>query len=210
VPGEIEDLITFIGRDDIPTLSQAALAHAQFETIHPFSDGNGRTGRALLQAELRNKRLTRKVTVPVSAGLLTDTDAYFDALTQYRQGNPVPIVEAVASAAFKAIHNGRQLVEELGATRADWEERIKARRGTNTWRIVDLILRHPVVNVALVATELGIARPNVYGPLEPLLDAQVLVEFTDKKRNQMWQAPEVLEALDRFAVRAGRRTRASR
>ena len=210
VPGAIKDLITFIGRDDIPTLSQAALAHAQFETIHPFPDGNGRTGRTLLHAELRNKGLSRKVTVPVSAGLLTNTDAYFDALTQYRQGNPVPIVEALANAAFKAIHNARQLVEELRAARADWEERIKTRRGTNTWRIVDLILGHPVVNVALVATELGIARPNVYGPLEPLLDAQVLVEFTDKKRNQMWGAPEVLEALDRFALRAGRRIRPSR
>jgi hypothetical protein len=51
--------------------------------------------------------------------------------------------------------------------------------------------------------------PNAYPPLEPLVRAGVLVEFTDKKRNQMWRTPEVLEALDRFAVRAGRRTRSS-
>ena len=81
VPAAIEDLIGFIDRDDVPVLAQAALAHAQFATIHPFPDGNGRTGRALIHAELRKRRLTRNVTVPVSAGLLVDTDACFEALT---------------------------------------------------------------------------------------------------------------------------------
>ena len=70
--------------------------HAQFETIHPFTDGNGRTGRALVQAMLRNKGLTRQVTVPVSAGLLADTDGYIAALTAYRQGDVTPIVERFA------------------------------------------------------------------------------------------------------------------
>ena len=103
VPAAIEDLIGFIDRDDLPVLAQAALAHAQFETIHPFPDGNGRTGRALIHAELRNKRLTRNVTVPVSAGLLVDTDAYFEALTAYRLGDTAPIVEQLAAAAFAAV-----------------------------------------------------------------------------------------------------------
>ena len=67
VPAAIADLIGFIDRDDLPVLAQAAIAHAQFETIHPFAAGNGRTDRALIDAELRNKRLTRNVTVPVSA-----------------------------------------------------------------------------------------------------------------------------------------------
>ena len=60
-------MLRFAQRDDIPALPQIALAHAQFETIHPFADGNGRTGRALIQAMLRSKGLTRNVTVPVSA-----------------------------------------------------------------------------------------------------------------------------------------------
>ena len=92
VPAEIDDLVDFARRDDIPVLVQAALAHAQFETIHPFPDGNGRTGRALLHSMLKGKELTRNVTVPISAGLLTDTASYFDALTAYRAGDPVPIV----------------------------------------------------------------------------------------------------------------------
>jgi hypothetical protein len=84
----IDDLLRFAQRDDIPALPQIALAHAQFGTIHPFTDGNGRTGRALIQAILRRKGLTRNVTVPVLAGLLTDTDSYFAALTAYREGTP--------------------------------------------------------------------------------------------------------------------------
>ena len=65
VPGLIDDLVAFIARDDSPVLAHAALAHAQFETIHPFEDGNGGTGRALVHSMLRSKGLTRTVTVPI-------------------------------------------------------------------------------------------------------------------------------------------------
>ena len=68
VPDAIGDLIAFAQRADVPPLAQIAVAHAQFETIHPFTDGNGRTGRALVQAMLHNKGLTRQVTVPVWPG----------------------------------------------------------------------------------------------------------------------------------------------
>ncbi|MDZ7732993.1 MAG: Fic family protein [Acidimicrobiia bacterium] len=112
VPDAIADLVAFIDRDDVPIVSHAAIAHAQFETIHPFPDGNGRTGRALVHAHLRNKGLTRHVTVPVSAGLLVDVDGYFESLTQYRAGNPDPIVESFANAVFAATENGRALVAE--------------------------------------------------------------------------------------------------
>ncbi|HUF33032.1 MAG TPA: Fic family protein [Acidimicrobiales bacterium] len=208
VPAAIADLVAFIDRDDIPTVSHAAIAHAQFETIHPFPDGNGRTGRALVHAHLRNKGLTRHVTVPVSAGLLTDVDAYFAALTQYRGGDPGPIVESFAAAALTATANGRVLIEDLHSIRQGWQDRVKARRDAVAWRVADLLLRHPVVNAALIADATGIAPNNAYRALRPLEDAGVVVEFTDKKRNQMWRAPEVLEALDRFASRAGRRNRA--
>jgi Fic family protein len=210
VRAAITDLVSFIDRDDIPVLAHAAAVHAQFETIHPFPDGNGRTGRALVHAQLRHKRLTRNVTVPVSAGLLTDTDAYFAALTRYREGNPLPIIEQFARAAFAAIGNGRRLVDDLHTIRTGWDNRVRVRRDATTWRIADLLLRHPVINAAFVASELGVAPQNTYRSLRPLVDAGIVVEFTDKKRNQLWRAPEILDALDRFASRAGRRSRASR
>lgn len=209
VRSNIDDLVRFVARDDVPILAHAALAHAQFETIHPFPDGNGRTGRALVHAHLRAKGLIRNVTVPVSAGLLTDVDGYFAALTRYRNGEATPIVESFAAAAFQAVANGRRLVDDLHAIRQDWQERVRARRDAAAWRVADLLLRHPVVNAALVASELGVAPQNTYRSLRPLLDAGVLVEFTDRRRNQLWRTPEVLDALDRFAARAGRRTRTS-
>jgi Fic family protein len=209
VPAAIADLVTFVDRDDVPLLTHAAIAHAQFETIHPFPDGNGRTGRALVHAHLRHKRLTRNVTVPVSAGLLTNVDAYFAALTRYRDGDPTAIVESFAAAAFAATANGRTLVEDLRTIRRGWQERVNARRDATAWRIADLLLRHPVLNAALVAAETGIAPQNTYRALRPLENAGVVVEFSDRKRNQLWRAPEVLDALDRFAVRAGRRSRGS-
>lgn len=204
----IDDLMTFIERDDLPVLAHAALAHAQFETIHPFTDGNGRTGRALVQAMLRHGQLTRNVTVPVSAGLLSDTGAYFDALTTYRLGDPFPIVAQFADAAFKAVANGRELVDELRDIRQRWQQLIKARSDSAVWRLADLLLRKPVVNARVIAEELDLNVGNVHRYIRPLLEVQILVESLDVKRNQVWRAPEVLAALDAFAARAGRRTRA--
>jgi Fic family protein len=202
----IADLMKFVDRDDLPALAHAALAHAQFETIHPFTDGNGRTGRALVQAMLRHAQLTRNVTVPVSAGLLSDTKAYFEALTTYRLGDPVPIVSQFAQAAFKAVANGRALVDELRQIRERWNHVIKARSDSAVWRLADLLLRRPVVNARVIADELGLDVGNVHRYIKPLLDARILAESLDVKRNQVWRAAEVLAAVDAFAARAGRRT----
>ena len=204
----IEDLVSFIERDDLPVLAHAAVAHAQFETIHPFADGNGRTGRALVQAMLRRARLTRHVTVPVSAGLLADTAVYFDALTTYRAGDPSAIVASFADASSRAVANGRKLVTDLRNLREAWSQRVRARRDSAVWRLVDLLLRRPVVNARLIAEELGVAVGNVHRYVTPLVAASVLLESLDVKRNQVWRAAEVLAALDAFAARAGRRTRA--
>lgn len=205
VPAAITDLVRFARRNDMPVLVHAAIAHAQFETIHPFPDGNGRTGRALIHSMLRGKGLTRKVTVPVSAGLLADTRHYFDTLTQYRQGEVAPIVETLAHATFRAIDNGRLLVGELRAIRQGWNESVKARRNSTPWRLADLLVGQPVVDAAVVAGELGVRGANALRPINALVDAGVLTEFTGFRRNRMWQSSEVIAALDDFAARAGRR-----
>jgi Fic family protein len=205
-PG-IADLVTFLGRDDLPVLIHAATAHAHFETLHPFPDGNGRTGRALVHALLRNKRLVRNVTVPVSAGLLVNIDSYFAALGSYRDGDLEPIVAAFAHAAFSSVDNGRILVSDLRGLRDSWAERITARSDSAAWKVCDLLLRHPVINAPLAARELAIPVRNVYRALGPLESAEVIVEFTDQRRGRAWRAVEVLDALDAFAARAGRRGR---
>jgi Fic family protein len=205
IAGAIADLIAFARRADVPALPQIAVGHAQFETIHPFTDGNGRTGRALVQAMLRNKGLTRQVTVPVSAGLLADTDAYFAALTSYRDGAAAPIVERFAQATVLAIANGRQLVSELREIRENWNGVITARSDSAVWKVADLLTRRPVVNAALLAQELGIESTNAHRYLNPLTETGILIETTNGPRNRVWRSPDVLAALDAFAERASRR-----
>lgn len=205
VPVAMADLMEFIRRDDIPVLAHAAVAHAQFETIHPFPDGNGRTGRALIHSILRAKELTPHVTVPIAAGLLTDIDSYFSALTAYRVGDPAPIVTAMAEASFSAIANARQLLSEIVEIRSEWAETITARPQATAWQVADLALRIPVFDAVTIARELGTTPSNAARAIAPLTEAGILTEFTGKRRNRMWQAREILQALDDFAARAGRR-----
>ena len=209
VPEAMADLVAFMRRDDIPALVQATIAHAQFETIHPFPDGNGRTGRAFIHSLLRAKRLTRKVTVPVSAGLLTDTDAYFDSLTTYREGNPTTIVELIAEASFRAVDNGRNLASDLSTIRQAWNERITVRRGAAGHRLADLLMRQPVVDSPLAQRELGVAATNANTAIGHLEGKGILKKISGNYRNRKWAATEVLDALDEFAERAGRRSRSS-
>lgn len=205
IPAAIDDLVVFMHRDDMPALVQAAVAHAQFETIHPFPDGNGRTGRALVHCLLRGKGLTRRVTVPVSAGLLSDTGAYFDSLTDYRAGDPEPIVRMMSTASFAAVNNGRRLVADLHETRKSWEERITARRDAAAWKTADLLLSQPVVDSPMLQRELGVSAPGALGAIKHLVEVGVLTKVSGRHRDRKYAAAEVLRALDEFAARAGRR-----
>lgn len=205
VPEAIDDLVAFMERDDIPVLAQAGIAHAQFETIHPFPDGNGRAGRALVHAMLRSKGLTRQVTVPVSAGLLSDIDAYFAALGAYRQGDVGSIVERFAEASYVATANGRSLVQELRDIKAEWSGAITARRQAVVWRVLDVVLRQPVFDSPFLQRALGVSAPGADAAISQLVNIGAVEQLAAGRRNRRYAAPAVLEALDAFAERAGRR-----
>ncbi|MGH8827672.1 MAG: Fic family protein, partial [Jiangellaceae bacterium] len=209
VPAAVADLVAFTRRVDLPVLPHAAIAHAQFETIHPFTDGNGRTGRALLHAIMHRARLARRVTVPLSAGLLTETSRYFEALLAYHDGDVVPIVQQVNEAAFAATSNGRRLAQDLADVRALWAGELRARRDAAAWRLLDLMIAQPVVTTRFVSERLGVSVPAAQNALDQLVDVGALRSAKDgKRRNRVWQADDVLVALDDFAARAGRRSRA--
>jgi Fic family protein len=201
------DLVAFAGRTDVPILALAAITHAQFETIHPFPDGNGRTGRALIQAMLRAGGVTRNATVPVSAGLLHDLDAYFGSLDAYRSGDPDAIVTAVAEAAFAAINNGRHLVADIRSASERWDAVVVARSDSSVHKLKEYLIGQPVVNVRTVAAALSVSEIASAGSIARLEDAGVLTRTSVDARNRLWQATEILEALDAFAARA-RRARA--
>ncbi|MBK5233687.1 MAG: Fic family protein [Thermoleophilia bacterium] len=205
LPALIDDLIDFCRRVDIPPLVQISIAHAQFETIHPFTDGNGRTGRALVQAMLRGSGLTRRTTVPVSAGLLVDTDRYFAALASYREGDVQPILKEFGQAARYAAVEGRKLVTDLDFIRVETASRIKARSDAAVWRLNDLLVGQPVVNTAYVASRLDISKVAAQTSIDKLVDAGALTENTNKVRRRVWQHNDILARLDEFAARVRRR-----
>lgn len=206
VPAAIDDLVNFMERVDMPALAQVAIAHAQFETIHPFPDGNGRTGRALVQAMLRHAGVTTNITVPVSAGLLHDVKDYYGALTEYRRGEPGPIVTAFTRAASYAVVNGRQLVRDIVSIQAEWEVQMRGLRSDAAARRVSaLAITHPVLNSDTVVRELRVAPPTAFRALDALVKHGVLKAANSQRRNRIWLADPVLGALDDFAARAGRR-----
>lgn len=205
VPALIDDLSVFAADSSVPPLVSVAVAHAQFETIQPFSDGNGRTGRALSQSMLRHRGVTRNVAVPVSAGLLADVEGYHAALTAYREGDLDPIVAQFAAASLRAVRNARQLVETIDEVRASWEDRLTVRRSSGAWRLLDVLARRPVLNSAVAASELGVQQPNVYPPLRALVDAGIAKSKAEHQPGPFWRSDEVLAAIDAFAERAGRR-----
>lgn len=207
VAAAMHDLIAFIDRDDIPILAHAALTHAQFETIHPFPDGNGRTGRALIHSMAVNKGLTRNVTVPLSAGLLTNVDAYFAALTSYREGSTNEIVKAMADSVLRSVANGRELVSNLRAQHDEWQATISARSDAALWRVIKLIFRHPVIDSNLVQTELDVPATTALAAIERLVTEDVLRQLGGGKWGRKWEAPAVLEELDAFVSRGFRHRR---
>jgi Fic family protein len=206
VPTAMSDLVTFMRRTDISPLAHAAIAHGQFETIHPFPDGNGRTGRAIVHSLLRHRQLTRSVTIPVSAGLLTDTAGYFAALETFREGDAGPIVLRFAEASHWAVANGRVLARELRTIRSSWDDLIRARSDSVAYRLADLLLGQPAVDSALVERELGVSRVTALSSIDRLASIGVLKEIPGGKWGRKWTAAAVLQALDGYALRSGRRT----
>lgn len=205
VPELIDDLVAFIHRTDIDPLVQTAVAHAQFETIHPFADGNGRTGRALAHAMLRQYGVTRRMTVPVSAGLLASVASYYEALGSYREGDVNPIVAEFAEATFMACANGRILVRELEELLAEWTDRVTARSDAAVWKALPVVISQPAVTVQYLSGHLGVSAPAAQHAVDQMVAAEILVPVGNRKRNRVWTANDVVLSLDDFAQRAGRR-----
>ncbi|OAK51757.1 Fic family protein [Rhodococcoides kyotonense] len=200
----LDDFFVFASRTDLPVLPHIAIAHAQFETIHPFTDGNGRTGRALVHTMLRRAEVVERVTVPLSAGLLTDTASYFSSLGEYRTGNVEPIVSRLNTATFTSVANGRALVDDLAAARDCFIDRIVARRDSVAWRLVDALIAQPVIDNGFVQRAFGVSDISAQRAIDRLVDAEILLQTSKGRRNRVWQADEILGALDRFTERTRR------
>ena len=204
IPAAIKDWAAFADRRDLGRLAHLAVAHAHFENIHPFPDGNGRTGRVVVQRMLRRSGLTNKTILPISAGLLTDTHRYFEALSEYRNGYVEPIVSVFSEATFATVANAQTLAADLADIRKGWQDTIKARRDSAVWPLLDYALRSPALKVASVAADLGIPEHRARTAIDLLIDAGLLHTNSTSRRNRVWLVPEVLSAVEDFMERTRR------
>ncbi|YCK81892.1 Fic family protein [Arthrobacter sp. D3-18] len=201
----IKDLVGFVNRQDLPVIVQVAVSHAQFETIHPFPDGNGRTGRALAQSILRNKGLVGSTAVPISAGLLVHTERYFEALGSFRAGDAGPIVREFAQASRIAATTGSRLVDNLVEQLEDSRAKMTGLRSdAAAWKVLPTLIGQPAVNSKYLMRKLGLGEMAAQRALDALTDRGVLVETSGRGRNRVWQHPGFFEVLDGYAAQIRR------
>ena len=197
VPPLMEDLTAFLNRGDLSPLVQAALAHAQFETIHPFADGNGRVGRALIHVVLRRRRLAEHHVPPVSLVLAAEAQAYVAGLTAFREGRAAEWVLEFARAVERASDAASDLAAKLGALQDGWRERAgHPRRHSSAEALIATLPAHPIVTVGTAQRFLRRSKQAVNEAIAVLAERGVLRPITLAKRNRAWEAREVFELID--------------
>ncbi|WP_307381286.1 Fic family protein [Microbacterium sp. W4I20] len=209
VPTLMDDLIAYLNRDDIPVMVQAAIGHAQFESIHAFTDGNGRIGRALVSAVLRRRGATHNAVVPLASGLLAEREDYFTALGEYRRGDPTPLIELFARSARAAAISSRESIARIKAMPAEWAAELRPRAGSAAASLIPAFYDHPVMSAGEIEERAGASAQQTYLAIAQLVEAGFIQEITGRKRDRVWVAAELLaelEDLDR-RIQAAMRSR---
>jgi Fic family protein len=151
----MRDLVDFANRDDLDPVTQAAVLHAQFESIHPYGDGNGRIGRVLIGWVLSH-RLGIMVPPPVSTLIARDPGGYLAGLTLFRLGQLDAWVEWVAAALERSSAAADALLTSTEALVEQWRIALHGvRTDATAHRVVDLLVEQPVVSAPIVAERLG-------------------------------------------------------
>jgi Fic family protein len=205
VPDLLEDLCEFCNGEELPAIAQAALAHAQFETIHPFIDGNGRTGRALIHVILRRRGLAPVVVPPVSLMLATWTPDYVNGLTTTRYRGDVSSQAAVdgldywvslfAAATTRAVTDAETYEQRVSDVQAGWREALgKVRSNSAIDVLINALPGAPVVTVRSAAALIGRSEQAVNEAIPRLLEAGVLTQTTIGRRNRAFEALELINA----------------
>jgi Fic family protein len=203
------DLCTFVNDDALPPVVQAAVAHAQFETIHPFVDGNGRTGRALVHVVLRRRGLTPRAVPPISLILATRAPDYIAGLTSYRYLGPPDDPAAVeginhwiatfAAAANRAAVDAGGFEDQIEALRVDWRSRLGSVRARSAVaELLDRLPGTPIVTVKGVAELLDRSVTAANEAIVRFATAGILTPVRAGRRNRAWEATEVIDAFADF------------
>ncbi len=196
----LADLTEAVNREDLPPLVQAALIHAQFETIHPFEDGNGRTGRALVQVVLRRRGIAPSYVPPVSVILAAERDAYIDGLCEFRFSDPMRWVARFAVACARAATLAARYLEAVSDLQAEWRRLLTTaanpRSDAAAWMLIDALPAHPVISTAGAVTATGRTKAAVHAAVAQLVNAGVLIPVSTSKRNRLWEASGLLDLVE--------------
>jgi len=203
----LEDLCDFCNQDELPAIAQAAIAHAQFETIHPFADGNGRTGRALIYVILRRRGLAARVLPPISLVLSTWSDDYVNGLTGTRYvGSPDEQsahdglndwVALFAAAARRAVDHARLYETRVEELQTRWRAQLgRVRRGSAADLLLGVLPGIPVVTVGAAADAIERSFQATNIAVAKLAEVGILRPMRVGRRNRAFQAPELNAAFD--------------
>lgn len=201
----LEDLTVYVNGDDHPALVQAAIAHAQFETIHPFADGNGRTGRALIHIIFRRRGVAPAFVPPISLVLATWVDDYISGLTAFRHLHPADSPErstaaqvwlrTFAGATLRACRDAQAYASQIDDVVEHWRRVLGSiRRGSALDLLLDVLPGVPLVTVESAARLTDRSDVAAGSAVNRLAEAGILIQRNiGRQRYRIFEAPEVLE-----------------
>ena len=199
----MSDLLAFANRDDLPALVQAAIAHAQFESIHPFTDGNGRIGRALINTVLRRRGATTRVVIPLASALVARRDRYFDLLDSYRAGDVRPLITTFAESSRIAAAESQVTARRLAGIPDEWRAMVKARAGSAAAQLLTQLPAQPILSSP------GRGQPDRRSEQQRVRRHQPAARCrrppaVDRSQaRSVWGASLILDELDDLGVRIG-------
>lgn len=195
----IDDLCGFIAREDIPPVLQAAIAHVQFETIHPFADGNGRVGRALIHIVLRRRKVTPHYVPPVSLVLAGQADAYIRGLEAFRYDDENIWYDFFADATRRAANEAHSFAEKVAELQNEWRQRAgKPRSDSAAARLIDRLPAYPIIDAKSAEEITGASDEAVRLALQRLEKADVIRRVSLSRRRTAWESVGLFDLLDTF------------
>lgn len=195
----LQDLGEFIMRDDLPAIAQAAIAHAQFETIHPFPDGNGRVGRCLIHVVLRNRGIATRYVPPISLVLAGNSKAYIAGLTDYRADRIPAWCGTFAAAVRTAARGATTFATRIARLQQQWLAKAGDPRSDSTARkLIALLPSHPILDVKTAETIAEVSNEAARLAMDRLETCGILKRLNVGKRNRAWEAVGLFDLLNAF------------
>ena len=195
----LDDLCAFATRTDLAPIVQAGIAHAQFESIHPFADGNGRVGRALIYTVLRRRGEIPNYVPPISLILAAEPMGYVGGLTWYREGGVSAWMAQFADAAARAATEAERLADEIEQLQSTWLDDLgQPRRDAAVRQLISALPQQPVIDVAVAQALTGKSHVAVGKALQELERAGILHRLNERKWGRVWECDQLLNLVDAF------------